>query len=219
MPLVPGRLSRLYLGVEGLLLFAGIPTALFLLRESLSHLVIPILVGFGLFCGAVLWRDPGFARERFWGGVPAWDALRAVLLRLGAGGGGLTAVLWVAAPDLLLSFPLQRPLIWAAILVVYPLLSVYPQEIIFRAFLFHRYQPVLSSPAARVVASALLFGWAHVLFGNWTAPLLSTAGGFLFAWTYHRSGSLRLVAIEHALWGGWVFTVGLGRYFYSGGLG
>jgi len=219
MPFVPGRLGRLYLAMEGLVLFGGIPAALFLLRESLSHLVIPILVAFGLFCGAVLWRDPGFGRDRFWGAFPAWDDLRAVFVRLGAGGGGLTAVLWMATPDLLLAFPMQRPLIWAAILIGYPLFSVYPQEIIFRAFLFHRYRFLLPSPATRIAASALLFGWAHVLFGNWTAPLLSTAGGLLFAWTYHRSGSLRLVAIEHALWGGFLFTVGLGRYFYSGGLG
>lgn len=216
---MPERGGRLFLAVEGSLLFIGIPAALYLLRESLSHLVIPILIGFGLFCGALLGADPGFGRSRFWGALPAWEDVRSVLVRTGAGAGGLTAVLWIATPDLLLSFPMQRPFIWGALLLGYPLFSVYPQELIFRAFFFHRYRPVLSSPAARVVASALLFGWAHVLFGNWTAPLLSTTGGFLFAWTYHRTGSLRLVAIEHALWGGWIFTVGLGRYFYSGALG
>jgi membrane protease YdiL (CAAX protease family) len=185
----------------------------------LSHLVIPILVVFGIFCGAILWRDPQFDRERLWGEMPGGRPLRRVLLRWALGAAAVTGLVAMTAPELLLSFPRSRPGIWAAIMVVYPLLSVYPQEIIFRAFLFHRYRSLLRSPAAQVAASTLAFGWGHVLFGNWTAPLLSTAGGLLFATTYARTGSLRLAAVEHALWGGFVFTVGLGRYFYSGGLG
>ena len=218
-PLSPRRCTRGYLVLEGLVLFGGVPAVLFVLRSSLSHLIIPVLVIFGLFCGGVLWTDPSFDRSHLWGDFPSRSDLRSVVLRLAVGGSVVTLGVGIWSPDLLLSFPQKRPYVWAALMVVYPLWSVYPQEVIFRAFLFHRYHALLPSPVAKVVGSTVAFGWGHVLFGNWTAPLLSAAGGLLFATTYARTRSLRLAAVEHALWGGYVFTVGLGRYFYSGALG
>jgi membrane protease YdiL (CAAX protease family) len=46
--------------------------------------------------------------------------------------------------------------------------------------------------------------------------LLTTAGGLLFAFTYLRSRSTLLVAAEHALYGDFVFTVGIGGMFVNG---
>ncbi|WP_423804206.1 hypothetical protein [Nitrosomonas nitrosa] len=39
-------------------------------------------------------------------------------------------------------------------------------------------------------------------------------GGIMFAYTYHRHRSLLLASIEHALYGCFVFTIGLGWFFY-----
>ena len=47
------------------------------------------------------------------------------------------------------------------------------------------------------------------------AVLLGTLGGILFAYTYCKSGSLILAAVEHAIWGCALFTFGLGSYFYG----
>jgi membrane protease YdiL (CAAX protease family) len=94
-------------------------------------------------------------------------------------------------------------------------LSVVPQEILYRVFLFRRSRALLASGGARVASSAVLFGFAHVIYGNWIAVTLSALGGILFAWTYERTGSLKLVAHEHALYGGAEFTLGLGPYFYE----
>ncbi len=44
-------------------------------------------------------------------------------------------------------------------------------------------------------------------------PLL---GGVLFAKTYEETGSLIISGIEHALYGGFIFTIGLGKHFYYG---
>ena len=96
-----------------------------------------------------------------------------------------------------------------------PLLSVVPQEIIFRRYLFTRFETIFT-PAMMVLVSGLGFGFAHVVFGNWVAPLLCAIGGIMFAQTYARTRSLALVSLEHALYGNFVFTVGLGRYFYHG---
>jgi membrane protease YdiL (CAAX protease family) len=95
---------------------------------------------------------------------------------------------------------------------------VYPQELIFRTYLFHRYRALFGSDRALVAASAVAFGLAHLFFANWWAPLLSTAGGWLFARTYLRTRSTLQATVEHGLWGDVVFTVGLGWYFYGGSI-
>jgi hypothetical protein len=48
--------------------------------------------------------------------------------------------------------------------------------------------------------------------------VLSMLGGWLFAYRYHRTGSVFAVSLEHGLWGDFLFTVGLGRYLYSGSI-
>lgn len=64
----------------------------------------------------------------------------------------------------------------------------------------------------------LFFFLAHMLYGNWLAPVLSAFGGLLFAFRYSRSRSTIIAAIEHGLWGNYLFTVGYGWFFYSGAI-
>jgi hypothetical protein len=106
-------------------------------------------------------------------------------------------------------------MVWLLVMILYPLLSVYPQEIIFRTFLFHRYQNLFTSQRQLIWASAVSFGVAHIIFANWAALVLSTIGGLLFARTYARHRSLALVCFEHSLWGNFIFTIGLGWYFWG----
>ena len=137
-----------------------------------------------------------------------------VLFSLGASA-MLGFVLWFL-PDHLFDLPRRRPLEWGLVVLLYPFLSVLPQELFFRCFFFFRYGRLFRSRALRIVASGLLFGFAHVLYGNWIAVGFSALGGMLFAWTYTRTRSLWWVTIEHALYGMTLFTVGLGRYFSPG---
>jgi membrane protease YdiL (CAAX protease family) len=99
-------------------------------------------------------------------------------------------------------------------MVLYPI-SAWAQEIAYRTFFFHRYGALFQRPAARVAASGLLFGWGHIAVNNLLAVGLASVAGFLFAWTYERSRSTLLVTLEHALYGDFVFSVGLGSLFYS----
>ena len=85
----------------------------------------------------------------------------------------------------------------------------------FLTLFFHRYAALLRRPLTRVMASGLLFGWAHIVVHNRGAILLATAGGLLFAATYERRRSTLLVSIEHGLYGDFIFTVGLGGLFYN----
>jgi uncharacterized protein len=123
---------------------------------------------------------------------------------------------WLVIPDRLFSLPLERPEIWVMVMVFYPILSVFPQEIIFRSFFFRRYSPIFSTPKLMIITSALAFGWVHVLLLNWVAIVFSFFGGLIFASSYNKTRSLAVVCFEHAIYGCMVFTLGLGYYFYHG---
>jgi membrane protease YdiL (CAAX protease family) len=64
-----------------------------------------------------------------------------------------------------------------------------------------------------LLISALIFAWMHLIFRNPLAVILTLVGGWFFAQTYARTRSLRLVCLEHALYGNLIFTIGLGEYF------
>jgi hypothetical protein len=143
-------------------------------------------------------------------------AMRAMLLRFVLLGAALTLAARFALPENFLDLPRHRPVLWVAIMLLYPLLSVWPQEVIFRRFIFHRYASLFPTPLSMVAASAIAFGFAHVIFLNWIAVAMTTAGGAMFAADYARHRSLALSCLEHSLYGCLVFTIGLGRFFYTG---
>jgi hypothetical protein len=164
----------------------------------------------------MLRADPEFDRGQLFDAPGAAAHLGAVMLHAALLLPVLGLLVYLTAPELLFTFPRRNPVIWGAVMLLYPLLSVYPQELVFRAFLFQRYRILFRTPRAQVVASALSFGFVHILFGNWLSVALSTLGGILFAHTYARSRSLLLASIEHAIYGDFIFTIGLGQFFFHG---
>ena len=66
------------------------------------------------------------------------------------------------------------------------------------------------------MGSALVFSYGHIVFENSLAVGLSFIGGLLFARTYVSTRSTFAAAFEHALYGCFIFTIGLGQYFYHG---
>jgi membrane protease YdiL (CAAX protease family) len=205
------------LGLEFALLFVVPPALLLALRhEGVRVPVIPtILAALVVFAARIAgdrsfrWRDllaTGASRTE-WSRVARTFALGAL---------GLCGLTCLVAPDELFRLPSERTELWLAILLSYPLLSVVPQELVFRPFFFHRYRPLFGGERALWLGSALAFGWAHALFGEPLSVLLSGLGGLLFGRTWLRTRSLWLVSFEHALYGCFVFTVGLHGYFRGG---
>jgi len=143
---------------------------------------------------------------------------RRVLLTFAAITVLLVATVRVLRPEVLFAFPLQHPWRWALVMVLYPALSVLPQEIIYRAFFFDRYRVLLGDGPGLLVGSALAFGFTHLAFHNWVAVGLTVPGGLLFAHSYRRNGGLLVVICEHTLYGCMVFTIGLGRFLAEGNL-
>ena len=210
--------AHLRLWAEMLLIFVAFPAGLFFVRRQFSRLIIPTLLITSLVCLIILWRDGHFDRRRLGLNGADRQAWLAVLKTFMPGAVLITLGMAVLRPELLLSFPRRDPFWWSVVMVAYPLLSVYPQEVLFRTFFFHRYRSILSTPTARILWSALVFGAAHLFFANWVAPTLTALGGYIFARTYDRSKSTVLAAVEHALWGDFLFTVGLGWYFWGGSI-
>ncbi|MCC6932881.1 MAG: CPBP family intramembrane metalloprotease [Deltaproteobacteria bacterium] len=115
-------------------------------------------------------------------------------------------------------FPLNKPLLWALVILLYPLLSAYPQELIFRKFFCHRYKQLFNTEEFEAIANGFFFATAHLIFGNWVTLSLSFVGGYIFCRTYQKSNSLLLCTVEHSLYGLLIFTIGLGHYFYHGAM-
>jgi uncharacterized protein len=201
------------LALEFSFLFFGLPLLIYF--RILPNLPIPYLIIVGTATFLFLYFDPGF---RF--GAFSWSLLRQHLVPLLVRDALFLIVLgvavWSFAPDLLFSFVKRNPRFWALVMVFYPLLSVYPQELLYRAFFFHRYARLFGSGWGMLLASAVAFGFVHIIFGNWLSVGLCVIGGLLFSFTYHSSGSLLLTCIDHAIFGDFIFTIGLGHFFYHG---
>ena len=131
-----------------------------------------------------------------------------------------SAIVWYAyryEHGAFLALPRRAPGLYALILIFYPLVSVVTQELVYRVFFFHRYRSALGgAPVITILMSAALFAFSHILFPGWLPMALSFAGGLLFAWRYHQTGSVWAVVFEHSLYGNLIFTAGLGRYFFTG---
>jgi uncharacterized protein len=198
--------------IEFLVLFAALPTLLYLGRFRPPPL--PLLWVVTVYCLWVLWRNGKLDVVRL---APAGllHQLPSILPLFLLFTVLVTGVVHRYATRDLFAFVRGHPKLWALLMVGYPLLSVYPQGIIFRAFFFARYRTLFPSLWLMIVMSALAFAYVHIVFRNWIAVSLTIAGGFIFALRYAHTGSLFISCFEHALYGCWLFTVGLGKWFVS----
>jgi membrane protease YdiL (CAAX protease family) len=122
-----------------------------------------------------------------------------------------TAYVWYTDTSLLFFVPKNDPNLFAVILLVYSLMSVWPQELIYRTFFINRYEAIFKSKALLVFINAIVFSLAHLFFRNTLVLVLTFIGGLLFGLSYLKFRSTTLVTIEHALYGNWLFTVGMGQ--------
>ena len=121
-----------------------------------------------------------------------------------------TLFVWFTNKELLFNVLLNKPKLWLVILFVYSFFSVYPQELIYRTFYFQRYKTLFENQNLFILINAIVFSLAHLLFKNTLVLILTFVGGLLFAFTYNKTKSTVLVSIEHAIYGCWLFTVGMG---------
>jgi hypothetical protein len=198
---------------EFFVLFVALPTFFYWMRLRVPAL--PALWLLTFYCLAVMWREgrlsaAGLSTALL---VDRLPSILAIFLPFAV------AATWFVhryASENLFALIRTKPSGWALLMAAYPVLSVYPQGIIFRAFFFGRYHTVFPGVWLLVLMSATAFSYVHIVFRNWLAVAFSALGGLLFAMRYAQTGSLFVSCFEHALYGCWIFTVGLGRWFFYG---
>jgi membrane protease YdiL (CAAX protease family) len=197
--------------LELIFLFIILP-ALFAFQFIPFPLLLLFLVTF-LWCLGVLLLDQSYDRQQLWNQAALRPHLRRMLITYGIGCVSILAGIILFDRKLLFILVRERPLLWLLLMIVYPVFSVYPQELVYRAFFFHRYKRVFPNRLMMIGASALVFSYMHLVFHNSVAVLLTLAGGILFAGTYSNTRSTFAASFEHALYGCFIFTAGLHSYF------
>jgi uncharacterized protein len=207
---------RTALLAEYLILFGTVP--LILCLPAFATLPrLPLLWIAAAYAAWALGRDPEFHRREVWNPAPLLRQLPQLLALFAAGAVVVSTLVHVYLPESLLALPRLHPRFWALVMVSYPVFSVYPQGLVYRTWILHRYRPVFqprgASPALLILSSAAAFATTHLLFHNWIAVAATFPGGILFARRHLNSRSLFVSSLEHALYGCFLFTIGLGPYF------
>lgn len=205
--------NKILLSIECLALFIGVPSLIFFgIIPSEKFWILMIIT---LFCLGVLYFDKTFNKKKLWNYEGCKEQFSKIIWRMIPATLILFLLLFYMEPEnlfILIKEDFNKYLIIAAL---YPLISVYPQEIIYRCFFFHRYQSLFPKQRYLIHVSALAFGFLHVIYGNYTAVFLTYGAGYLFGRTYAESKSLLAVSVEHAIYGIIIFTIGYGQYFYD----
>jgi hypothetical protein len=201
--------------IEFLVIFVGMPIVLYVVQPD--QLLLPLLWFFAFLAQRMLRHHYQISLSQEWNlAALNREELARIMLRFVPFAVALTAFTWFMKPEQLFIIPQSNIQLWFAILIFYPLLSVFPQELIYRSYFFKRYLIWPVGSMQRVVLNAFAFGWLHIVLHNWVAVVFSAIGSLLFTQTYQRTKSLAAVCFEHSLYGCYIFTVGLGYYFYHG---
>lgn len=218
-PASPSLIGRAWLVLEMAALYVAAP---FAMHHAVHGGHIPLFLALTPVLAVValiLLADRRFSLRRE--ATRGFRLLTLLWIVLVFAAGAFVVAQWVLHhhPGWFLEFPRNRPETFQRIILLYPLMSVLPQEFVYRTFFFHRYGTLFGAGRARWLAvpvNALLFGLGHVVVGRPEAIAATVLTGLLFAWRYASTRSLWAVWLEHTLWGTLVFTVGIGRYFWTG---
>ncbi|TMV83569.1 CPBP family intramembrane metalloprotease, partial [Thioclava sp. BHET1] len=110
----------------------------------------------------------------------------------------------------------HRPGFFLLIVLLYPLISALPQELLFRVLFFRRYDALLPKGPGRYLINGAIFSLAHLMFWSWVVAALTFIGGMIFSYAYERRGGFPQAALLHSVAGWMLFAMGMGAFFYLG---
>ena len=202
------------IGVTGFSFDVGLPRGLF---------VFPLLLFTFVSMFIYLRLDPTFDNARLWGWSRFKQDFKRIITQFVYLASLILIITWLLSSSTsimpeyrFLYLPREIPLLMLFITLLYPWVSAYPQEITHRAFFFHRYRHIIGAGRFAFTLNVLTFSWLHITMWNWIAIIMTIPAGVLFAYTYRRSESALAAGFEHALYGVWVFFVGLGYFVFTG---
>jgi membrane protease YdiL (CAAX protease family) len=206
------RIKRVLLVAEFAILFFGIPLIMYLVKRFPlpSIFLIPVLI-FVFFI--LRYRTDFKWKELVYLRITRKQLIRDGII-LSASAVSLLVLVLTLMPGKFLNLPRANPWIWLALGAFYPVFSAYPQEILYRTFIFRRYTKIFPGKWPMIAASGVSFSFVHILYYHPISMLLTLIGGIYLASTYNRTRSVLYTAILHGVLGMLVFTVGLGEYFW-----
>ncbi len=79
--------------------------------------------------------------------------------------------------------------------------TAWPEEFLFRGLLQNCLTRAVKNDWAGWIGASVLFGFSHITnggFPNWRYVILASIAGFLYGWTWRRTGSIFASALVHA---------------------
>jgi hypothetical protein len=126
-------------------------------------------------------------------------------------------VMWLFQRDMMFVLVRERPIVLVFIIVLYPVLSALPQELVYRVLYFERYADILPKDIkSNLMLNASLFGLAHLMYWHAIPILMTFFGGLVFAYSYKMKLNFLEAWFLHSVAGIILFVFGMGAYFYSG---
>ena len=199
---------RIALAFELIVLFVLLPI-LYWLNWVPIHKLIPLVMLF-VYCSLFLFKYNRVQPER-WALRGNWNMIlwRFVIVAIVV----FMTLMFLPGHAVVADFEGNKNLV--IMMILYPFLSAFPQEVIFREFFFYRYRLLFKRDAVMYVSGVILFAFAHIYFTNWIVIAFTLVGGIIFSQTYLKTRSLLMVTIEHTLYGLLILASGLTDYFYK----
>ena len=199
--------------LELFLFLGGVPV--WVLFQENYMLRRGLLIAAGLYAVFRLWGKVSWRRLFSRPGCGWW---KWPLIRAGVAFVGLFGFVLFFEPQNFLNLPREHFGAWLAFVLFYPVLSVLPQELVYRVYVFEAHKTLLSPRLLALTVSAMSFAWLHIVFAGWFAVVSTFVAGLALAWNYFQnrnsSGAIWPLVLEHSLYGQIVFTIGLYQYFF-----
>lgn len=201
--------SKTYLVLEFIFFYVFLP---FIANHFLDgwYKIIPLIFTAGFFM-ILLLGDRRFDRKtlrRFDKKYVGKSVVRMIVITI-----LLIWFTWWIYPDLFFMYPVENFSSYALTFFLYPIASVFPQELVYRVYYFHRYKTLIPEKYLLMLSNAFIFGLTHFIYDNWVAPIATFLAGWIFIYNYYKTRSLLNVSLEHYFYGLTMFTIGLGYFF------
>ncbi|MEA2041897.1 MAG: CPBP family intramembrane glutamic endopeptidase [Bacteroidota bacterium] len=207
--------DKAQLWIEAVILYVALPLT-FLTNFYKKFPLMLVLIILGVAVYIFLRKDKNFNTTTFTKVKVGKKTYKSMALVFILSAAIMTLMIYFIDSDKLFFLIKENPLLLILISVFYPLFSVIPQGLAYRALFFYRYGKLLPNDNIRILISGAVFSFGHILYKNPMVLIMTFGAGILFAWRYKKTNSLFASILEHALLGFWLFACGLGYFFVSG---
>jgi membrane protease YdiL (CAAX protease family) len=198
---------------ELILLYGFLPLIVMFERWDIPLMVFLLFMGLSVYIYLV--NDPAFDRNTFLNWKQGRTELGKIMVMFGISAIVMLVLIWIIDSSKMFQLLRSNPLLLLMISIFYPLFSVIPQGLAYRSMFFHRYGDLFPGKTLKIISSAAVFAFAHILYKNWMVLVLSFMAGLIFGYRYYKTKSLAVSVLEHAMYGVWLFACGLGYFFVS----